>query len=100
MQRFTTPTHIFDLPIDTDEVSSLVIVYNQGNSTVLKKIKDDCELSGKTVKVTLTQEETSRFTAGVSVKIQMHLKTNDGSVPPTNILTVSCEECLDDEVIE
>lgn len=59
--RATTPTHIFNLPIDTSTISKLLISYKQGDNIVLEKTEADCTLTSSKVELTLTQEAVDKF---------------------------------------
>ena len=61
MIRGTTQDLIFDVGMNTDEVSQLWLTFshsNKQNAELITKEKGDVSLSGTTVKVTLSQEET------------------------------------------
>lgn len=100
MIRGTTPTHTFTLPFDTGEITALRVSYAQRGLVLLTKSEADCTLSGATVTLTLTQEETLRFAAGERVQIQLRVRCEDGSVLASRVLAASVEDCLLEEVIE
>ena len=57
----TTPTHTFTLPFEEELVADLRITYSQNKKTIFTKHKEDVEIDGNDINVTLTQEETFRF---------------------------------------
>ena len=99
MYRATTPTHIFTLPFDTDQLEKIRITYAQFGETIFQKNETQCTLIGKTIKVELTQEETLRFQSTAEVSIQLRVMTTDGKVMASEILQKQPKECLDEEVL-
>lgn len=99
MIRGTTPTHIFTMPFETNLIADLRISYAQTNGEIIAKNKDDATLIGNTISVTLTQEETLKFDCSKSVLVQIKLKTHKGEVMSSNVMTISVERCLNDEVL-
>lgn len=100
MRIGTTPKHIFNLPIDTDDIKTLEITYEQGGTVKLQKKKDECECDGKVVTVKLTQEDTFKFHHNEYIRVQVRVLLNDGSVLESEIEKVDAEECLSSEVLE
>lgn len=100
MRRLTTPTHIFNIPFETDLIEKMRIVYAQSEEIILTKELSDCVLSDKSVSVTLTQEETYLFdNKKHAVEIQLHILTTGGDSVVSNIIRVLVEKCLDTEVL-
>ena len=99
MIRGTTPTHTFDLPVSPAEFKNIRIVYAQDNVIILKKELKHCNVTDNTITLTLTQEETLKFSHKKPVRIQIKALTTDDEVVATPIHIVAVGECLDDEVI-
>lgn len=99
MIRATTPTHTFSLPIETNTIKSLLVTYKQGEDIVLEKTKEDCTLTGSTIKLTLTQEETKMFSPE-RVKIQLRVLTNDNVSLASKVKTKTVEDVLNDVVLQ
>lgn len=99
MIRGSTPTHIFNLPIDTALLSKIRIIYAQDDEILFTKEKDVCACDGCRISVKLTQEETFMFDCKKSVQIQIRAATTAGDVVPSKIKLVSVEKCLDNEVL-
>ena len=97
MRQGTTPTHIFTLPFDTDTISKVRIIYSQNGFPVLTR--DDATLAGSTATVKLTQEETLKFDYGQTVSVQVRVLTVGGDALASDIIRVSVDRCLDDEVL-
>lgn len=100
MRKGTTPTHIFELPFDSSDVSKIKITYQQNNSTILTKRDGDLKLEGNTVSTTLTQEETFLFDHTRTVYIQVRVLNKDGIALTSEIMAVGVDKCLDDEVLQ
>lgn len=99
MIRGTTPKHTFTIPFDTSTITDVRITYGQEDTVLFTKKMADCVLEGKTISVTLTQEETLKFDASKLAQIQLKVKTNNGDVLSTDILVVYVGKCLDTEVM-
>ena len=100
MRIGTTPTHTFTIPISVDMVKAVEITYCQAGNIVLQKYIDDCVLEGKTIRTTLTQEDTFLFNHEVHVEIQLRVLDLGGAAFASNIMTVDVEECLSKDVLE
>lgn len=99
MIRGTTPTHIFDLSIDTAIIDKIRIIYAQSDEVLLVKERDDCQFDESTVTVRLSQEETLLFDWQKLIQIQIRVLTKDGDVLATRVKQVSAEKCLESEVM-
>lgn len=99
MIRGTTPTHSFTLPFDSSLLHSTKILYGQQDEVLIEKRDSDLTKNGKTIKLTLTQEETFLFKDNIPVQIQVRALTTGQEAVSTPILLVSVEKCLDDEVL-
>lgn len=99
MTRGTTPTHIFELPFDTCELTKIRILYAQNDELVLEKTEADCELEGSTIKVRLTQEETMKVEHLEMVQIQLHVLTSTDDSLVSSIHKVPAYQLLKDEVL-
>lgn len=99
MIRGTTPTHSFELPFDTEIIDKVKIVYAQDDIVIFEKKKEACACDGNLIEVCLSQEETLRFDCKKNVQIQIEVKTKDGKVLKSEIISVFVGKCLDDEVL-
>ena len=99
MIRATTPTHIFTLPFEANLLKTVLISYGQYGNEKVKKETKECTLSGKTITVKLTQEETAKFAGGIPVDIQLRAVTTSGDVVATKYYTVECDRVMNDEVL-
>ena len=99
MEKGTTPLHTFTLPIDTDTITKLRIIYAQNGSVILTKEKTDCTLEGNQIKVKLSQEDTFKFASSCPVEIQLRVVLTDGEAYKSEIKRVTVGRCLDNEVL-
>ena len=99
MIQGTTPTHKFNIPFNTEGIERVRIVYEQAGDVVLTKENEGCTMSGNTLIVRLTQEETLLFKSNVSTRIQVHLRTKSGEAYASTLMRVSVFELLEKEVI-
>lgn len=97
--RYTTPTHIFTVPFDTNTISMMAIIYKQGGNVVLVKDLADCELGDKTVSCTLTETETGLFSGAPQVQIQLRVGIGNSRLN-SNILNVSVADVLKDGLLD
>ena len=100
MIQGTTPTHIFELPFDVSMITSVSVSYIQLGGVVLTKSTDKCTLSGNTISVDLTQEETFLFQSDKSVGIQLKVLTSEGQVLASVPQYINVKECFDKEVLK
>lgn len=100
MRKGTTPTHMFELPFDSSDVSKIKITYQQNNNTILTKRDADLNFDGNTVSTTLTQEETFLFDHQRTVYIQVRVLTKDNIALTSEIMPVGVDKCLDNEVLQ
>jgi hypothetical protein len=84
--RGTTPTHEFAIPVPVDMIAAIELNYEQaGKLVITKKELNDFTLSGQSVAVKLTQEETILFDSEEIVEIQMRLLTTTGEALVSDI---------------
>ena len=100
MIRGTTPTHKFNLPFDSSNISAARVIYTQRGREILRKETKDFTMDGNAIRVELKQEDTLLFDCDYSVKLQLRVLTNDGKTLATQPIIVSIEECLDNEVLK
>lgn len=99
MRIGTTPTHTFVLPKNVGAIKKVHITYHQHDRLVLEKHEDDCTVNGNVVKTRLTQEETFLFSPTSEVSVQIRVKTSGDDVLGSDVIRISCGECLTDEVL-
>lgn len=99
MFKGSTPTHTFDVSIDTSLIKEVKITYTQNDEEILVKRTGDCSIEVGKIITTLSQEETFLFEAGKFVMIQVRVLTLGGECLVSELLMTSCAKCLDDEVL-
>lgn len=100
MKRGTTPTHTFTIPFDTSTLATIRVIYAQLGRIILVKTGDEVSASGNTVTVRLTQEDTLKFNCSHPVEIQIRVVTPAADVHNSDIMNMSVDRCLEDEVIQ
>lgn len=98
MRRGTTPTLTFTVPFDTADIDKLYLTFEQKHME-LEKAKDDCTFEEHKVIVTLSQEETLKFSEKEAVSIQMRVKFVGGGVDASNIIRTEFKHILKEGVI-
>jgi hypothetical protein len=99
MFKGTTPTHIFEIPMDTSLIKEVKITYSQKDEEKLVKRTKDCSLGECTISTRLSQEDTFRFTSNTFVTIQIRILTTSGDALACEPIITSVGKCLDDEVL-
>lgn len=98
MIRGTTPTHVFDIPFDTALVKEARITYAQDDQVLVDKKTEDCTMSGNSITVTLTQEDTLKFDHNKIAEVQLKVLTN-GCVMAMPVQRLSVDKILNTEVL-
>ena len=99
MRIGTTPTHIFVLPVKTDQIKDVLIVYSQNDTEVFKKVTKDCSFDEEIVSVTLSQEDTLMLDHNSNVQIQIRVVSKGGVAYASRIFVVTAQQCLSEGVI-
>lgn len=99
MFKGTTPTHMFNVPIDTSIIKEIKITYSQRDKEVLVKRTEDCTISEGLITTKLSQEDTFRFEGNMIVTIQMRILTLGGDALIAEPIMMAVGKCLDDEVL-
>ena len=97
MVRGSTPKHIFKLPISTSTVKKVLITYEQLGRKVLEKTEKDVQMQDDTITLQLAQAETLLFKEKQTARIQLKVLTNSGDLLPSQIISVSVGEILNEE---
>ena len=99
MIRGTTPTHCFNMNIESSRISSLMVIYAQSGTELFRKSKRDGTLEEGVFRVRLTQEETLKFDHERDVEIQVRALTKDGTALASRIYVIPVGQCLNSEVL-
>lgn len=107
MIRGTTQELIFDVGMNTDEVSQLWLTFshsNRLNAEIFTKEINDVILSGTTITVPLSQEETLLLNQynlkDKIIYIQLRVLLNDGQALASSIVEMTVNHLLKGGVIE
>lgn len=100
MFKGTTPTHTFEVDIDTDVIKEVKIIYSQRDKEVLVKRTDECTIESGLISTRLSQEDTFLFESNTIVSIQVRVLTTGGDALLSDLIMTSVGKCLDDEVLE
>lgn len=99
MRRGTTPKHVFAVEFAAADIKRVEITYEQNEKIVIKKTEKDCKISDKEIALTLSQRETLLFEEKGCVSVQLRVLLADGTVLASDIIHISCENCLSEEVL-
>lgn len=103
MRRYCT--NLIEMEIDgrddLDECMLYATVKQKTDETevTITKSGEDLQVDGQKVTVTLTQDESARFTAGEQALLQLRGVTQDGEAWGTNICGLDVSDALYEEVI-
>ena len=107
MIRGTTQELIFDIGMNTEEVSQLWLTFshsNRLNAEIFTKEINDVILSGTTITVPLSQEETLLLNQynlkDKIIYIQLRVLLNDGQALASSIVEMTVNHLLKGGVIE
>ena len=104
MYRVTTPEHVFTLPEDSSAYAVIQITYKQGSKKLVKlcrggEVPSGVSISGSTVVVTLTQEETKQFSAREAL-VQVRVLTQGGKALASKRFPVEIEEVNSEDILK
>ncbi len=97
--RYTTPTHIFTVPLDTSKITLLNIAYQQAGKIVLEKALADATMGEQTISVKLTETETAKFMAKYPVLIQLRVGIGSTRLN-SGVITASVDDVLKDGALD
>lgn len=92
MYRGTTPTFTFTLDFAADTIDLLNIAMAQNEQVKISKSLKDCEISGNTISITLTETETLSLEVG-TLSIQLRVGIGNSRLA-SGITTVPVEDIL------
>lgn len=99
MIRATTPTHIFNLPFETNTIKELSITYSQRKTPLVQKNKGNCAFDGKVIALTLSQKDTLKFSDRRPVEIQLRVLTTSNTSLAGTITEIDVGRILDDNIL-
>lgn len=96
MIRGTTPTLTFKLPFDCTSIDILNISFAQQNVVVLEKEYYDCDIKGNEIRVTLTEDDTLKFSpAETYAEIQLRVGIGEQRLA-SQIMKITVDRVLKD----
>jgi len=98
MRRGSTPTNVFLVDLDLT-AATVFVSYEQGGKVIIEKTGTDLTVTDEDITLTLTQEETLRFSPG-EVLIQIRYVMPNGTADASNIIRTTAERIIKDGVIE
>ena len=97
MIRGTTPTHTFNVSIDTSRFKIVRIYYAQKKIPVVTKTEKDIVMDGKQIRVTLSQKDTLKFDERRPVEVQIRVVLDNGCSIATSVGTLDVGRVLNGE---
>lgn len=96
MYRGTTPTLVFDFEQDLQSLGleNFFITFKQDNSILFEKELKDVIFQKDKMLLTLTQDDTLKFSDSSPIEIQSRFKLKNGDVFSTNIIKTSAKKIL------
>jgi hypothetical protein len=92
MVKGSTPIFTLKLPVHTDTITYIQVVFVQGNDCVLTVEEDRMTYSGMYTSFTLEDWETLEFKSGVIADIQVSVSTNDGQTFVSDIKKLAVQK--------
>ena len=99
MYKGSSPTHTFNVSIDTSLIKEVKINYAQNGNVILSKRTEDCDIADGKIVTRLSQEDMFLFDGSTFVSIQLRVLTMGGDAIVSRVISKSVAECLDDEVL-
>ena len=104
MYRATTAEHTFTMPEDTSVYDIIQITYKQRAKKLVKTLIEGREASGimavgDTVLVTLTQEETRRFSVGKAT-VQVRVLRSDGKAYASEEFIIDVKGVNNEDILQ
>ena len=100
MFKGSTPTHTFNVSIDTSLIKEVKITYSQMDKEKLVKRTDECTIGDGYISTRLSQEDTFLFEGNMIVTIQVRVLTLGGDALIAEPIMMAVGKCLDEEVLE
>ena len=100
MRKGTTPSFVFELPLQMDQISAAKVTFAVGDKIILEKHLQDCAYAENTITVKLTQEETFLFECNATIEMQLRVLTVNEDALSSDVFTIFAHQCLDDEVLK
>ncbi len=99
MVKGSTPTFTLKLPVHTDMLSAIQVIFVQGNTCSLTIDSDRMTFDGHFVTFTLEEWETLEFAPGVIADLQLSLTTNEGKIYVSDIKRVAVKKKYPEDIV-
>lgn len=96
MQRGSTPTLVFTLPVETDNIVECWVTIAQSGKVLINHTIAQCVKDGNKIKTGLSQKETLLLSEDDLCEIQLRVKFSDGNAFPSQIFTEPVSRVLRD----
>ena len=100
MYRGTTPSLIFNLPIDPTTLTQAWITISQNNNVVINKTLAECQIQDTSIICSLSQQDTLLLQKRIDAQVQLRVLTEGGDALASPIYSVKVQDILKDGVIE
>ena len=100
IDRGTNPENTFKLPFELIAPKQVWLTYAQDDVIIIDRDKTSITISGNTLKVELTQDETLKLDHRKQVQVQIRALTADNVAIRSNIKEYSVSKILKDGVIQ
>ena len=100
IDRGTNPENTFTLPFELTAPQQVWLTYAQDDVIIIDRDKETITISGNTLTVKLTQDETLKLDHRKQVQVQIRALTADGVAIRSNIKEYSVSKILKDGVIQ
>ena len=98
--RGTTPTHTFELSLNGTDILRARVIYSQDDIEIVRKETEQCNIEGNTVSVSLTQEETLKFSQyAPRGEVQVRIVSTDEQAYTSDPIPLKIGKCLDNGVL-
>lgn len=98
MVKGSTPTFTLKLPVHTDIISDIQVVFVQENTCSLIVEADRMAFDGYFASFTLEEWETLEFAPGVIADLQFSLTTNEGKIYVSDIRKVAVKKKYPEDI--
>lgn len=86
-------------PIDPAEYSEILVTFSQDNKQLVVKRKAELTLQADAVKVQLTQQETSQFTAPGTALLQLRAYKSEYDAPGSRMWAIPVYPTSNEEIL-
>lgn len=89
----------FLFPYKQEDIAKLRIDYKEDDVIKLQKNLDDCTFKDGKIYISLSQEDTLKFTDNAFIKIQIRVRLKDGATTKSNVMETYTDDVVYNGVI-